>query len=188
MFAAQQAQHVLRNDRGSTEQDPVRSCFDGGVGTLTCLAKEGSKLYTNSIRTTLVHKAMTLSYSKAYQAALGQGLAAGAAEVEARQAAEASGKHTAQNAQRILGPLFAASLDGLEVLYNGGTLLEVGIRATGTLGGTWLGGVLVRLPYLIPLLDLERVVRSISYQQRISELKCCNTWGHKMVVSSIIPL
>lgn len=67
------------------------------------------------------------------------------ASLKAGNIADLAAKAKSKQARRISGPLFAAIWDSLEVLYYGGTLAEVSMRASGTLYGTWKGGVVVNI-------------------------------------------
>lgn len=81
----------------------------------------------------------------ALQSAVSEGLPMSEASLKAGNIADLAAKAKSKQARRISGPLFAAIWDSLEVLYYGGTLAEVSMRASGTLYGTWKGGVVVNI-------------------------------------------
>lgn len=81
----------------------------------------------------------------ALQSAVSEGLPMSEASLKAGNIADRAAKAKSKQARRITGPLFAAIWDSLEVLYYGGTLAEVSMRASGTLYGTWKSGVVVNI-------------------------------------------
>lgn len=102
-------------------------------------------MYTNNFRASIVEHSKQRAYHVALQSAIADGLGMPEASRKAQQIADIAGQVKSQQARRIIGPLFAAVWDGLEVMYYGGSLAEVAIRATGTLGGTWVGSVMVSI-------------------------------------------
>jgi hypothetical protein len=153
--AAKEARRQLGDEVASkTGKDDFGDCLDLGFGTLTCVVKQGSKIFVNNFRSSLVEHTKQRAYHAALQSAISDGLAVSEASRKAQQIADVAAKARKQQARRIIGPIFAAVWDGVEVLYYGGSFAEVSMRATGTLGGTWLGGVVVSIssfPSLFPL-------------------------------------
>lgn len=144
--AAKEARRQLGDDIASkTGKDDFGDCLDFSLGSLTCLVKQGSKMYTNNLRASLVEHAKQRAYHGALQEAISDGLAMAEAGRKAQRVAELAAKAKAQQARRIIGPLFAALWDALEVVYYGGSFAEVSMRAGGTLTGTWWGGVVVSI-------------------------------------------
>jgi hypothetical protein len=154
-LGAKEARRQLGDEIASkTGKDDFGDCLDLGFGSLTCAVKQGSKMYTNNFRASIVEHSKQRAYHAALQAAITDGLGMSEAARKAQQIADAAAKVKSQQARRIIGPLFAAVWDGLEVMYYGGSFAEVSMRATGTLCGTWWGGVvgenrLGRVGYLI---------------------------------------
>ncbi len=147
--AMQARQYVGDQSASKTGKFSVWDCFDLNVGSITCLTKEAAKLYTNSFRAGLVEQAKYKAYDSALQSALAQGMARKEAERHSQKLAQAAGKEKSRQARRISGPLFAAVWDTFEVLYYGGSFLEASMRASGTLGGTWLGALEVLLSFFL---------------------------------------
>lgn len=155
LSSAKEARRQLGDEIASkTGKDDFGDCLDLGFGSLTCAVKQGSKLYTNNIRASIVEHSKQRAYQNALQALISDGLGMTEAARKAQSIADLAAKDTKKQARRIFGPLFAAVWDGLEVLYYGGSFAEVSMRATGTLCGTWYGGVLVSIvsiPHLVIL-------------------------------------
>lgn len=154
-LGAREARRQLGDESASkTGKDEFGDCLDFGLGSLTCAVKQGSKMYTNNIRATIVERSKQKAYHVALQQAISDGLAMSDAARKAQTVAEVAAKAKTKQARRISGPVFAAVWDALEVIYYGGSFAEVSMRATGTLCGTWWGGVvgenrLGRVGYLI---------------------------------------
>ncbi|KAG0555446.1 hypothetical protein M758_12G173000 [Ceratodon purpureus] len=142
-LGAKEARKQLGDEIASkTGKDDFGDCLDMGFGSLTCAVKQGSKMYTNNFRASIVEHTKQRAYHVALQSAISDGLAMSEAARKAQQIADIAAKVKKEQARRIIGPVFAAVWDGLEVLYYGGSFAEVSIRATGTLCGTWWGGIL----------------------------------------------
>jgi len=145
-LAAKEARKQLGDEVASkTGKDEFGDCLDFGFGSVVCAVKQGSKLYTNNIRATIVERSKQKAYQVALQSAVSEGLPMSEASLKAGNIADRAAKAKSKQARRITGPLFAAIWDSLEVLYYGGTLAEVSMRASGTLYGTWKGGVVVNI-------------------------------------------
>ncbi|CAI9781727.1 unnamed protein product [Fraxinus pennsylvanica] len=115
-------------------------CFDGGSGTLSCMAKEGVKLYVYNIRSIHVESVRNKAIETALSDALTQGMPTkDAVELAQKEGAKAA-KLATQKAKRILGPIISSGWDFFEVLYYGGTITEGFLRGTGTLFGTYSVG------------------------------------------------
>lgn len=150
LHSAKEARRQLGDEIASkTGKDDFGDCLDLGFGSLTCAVKQGSKMYTNNFRASIVEHTKQRAYHAALQSAISDGLAISEAARKAQQIADIAAKAKKQQARRIIGPVFAAVWDGLEVLYYGGSFAEVSIRATGTLCGTWWGGVLVSVRIIV---------------------------------------
>lgn len=126
-----------------TGKDDFGDCLDFGLGSLTCAVKQGSKMYTNSLRANIVERSKQKAFHIALQQAISDGLGMSEAARKAQNIADIAAKAKSKQARRISGPLFAAVWDALEVMYYGGSFAEISMRATGTLCGTWWGGVVV---------------------------------------------
>jgi len=154
-LGAREARRQLGDESASkTGKDEFGDCLDFGLGSLTCAVKQGSKMYTNNIRATIVERSKQKAYHVALQQAISDGLGMSDAARNAQTVAEVAAKAKSKQARRISGPVFAAVWDALEVIYYGGSFAEVSMRATGTLCGTWWGGLvgenrLGRVGYLI---------------------------------------
>lgn len=120
----------------------VFNCFDGNSGTLSCVVKEGVKLYFYNIRAAHVEGTRHKAIEKALVDALSQGLtpqeAAKMAQIEGIKAA----KLATRKAKRIIGPIISSGWDFFEAVYFGGTVTEGFLRGTGTLFGTYAVGFL----------------------------------------------
>ena len=150
LLPAQEARkHVGDEVASKTGKDEFGHCLNFPVGSLSCIAKQGSKMYTNNFRATLVASAKQRAYDAALQSAKSDGLEMSEAVRKAQKISNTAAKAQKQQVQRIIAPLFAAVWDGLEVVYYGGSLAEVTLRATGTLCGTWWGGVVVSIRIIV---------------------------------------
>ncbi|KAH9566950.1 hypothetical protein CY35_03G003400 [Sphagnum magellanicum] len=141
LFSMQARQYVGDQSASKTGKFSMWDCFDLNVGSIVCVTKEAAKLYTNSFQAGLVEQAKQKAYHSALQSALAQGMVRKEAERQSQKLARAAGKEKSHQAQRILGPLFAAVWDTFEVLYYGGSFVEASMRASGTLSGTWFGAL-----------------------------------------------
>lgn len=143
LCSAKEARREFGDEVASkTGKDDFGDCFNLGFGSLTCAVKISSKFYTNNLRTSIVERSKQKAYHVALQSAISDGLGMSEAKRKAESIAKAFAKDRSRQARRISGPLFAAAWDSLEVLYYGGSIAEVVMRATGTLCGTWWGGLL----------------------------------------------
>ncbi|KAL2536925.1 hypothetical protein Fot_18316 [Forsythia ovata] len=116
------------------------NCFDGGSGTLSCVVKEGIKLYIYNIRSIHVERARSKAIETALSDALTQGMPAkDAAKLAHKEGAKAA-KLATRKAKRIIGPIISSGWDFFEALYFGGTVTEGSLRGTGTLFGTYSVG------------------------------------------------
>jgi hypothetical protein len=147
--AMQARQYVGDQSASKTGKFSMWDCFDLNVGSIVCVTKEAAKLYTNSFQAGLVEQAKQKAYHSALQSALAQGMVRKEAERQSQKLARAAGKEKSHQAQRILGPLFAAVWDTFEVLYYGGSFVEASMRASGTLSGTWFGALEVLLSFFL---------------------------------------
>lgn len=125
-----------------------------GSGTLSCIGKEGVKLYVYSIRSKHVEKVRQRTIEVALTDALKEGLTASAASKQAQKVGQKAAKLASRQAKRILGPILSSGWDFFEAVYYGGTIMEGVLRGIGTLFGTYAGGyhgeeILGKLGYLL---------------------------------------
>ncbi|CAL9045578.1 unnamed protein product [Musa banksii] len=130
------------------------NCFDMGSGSLSCVVKEGVKLYAYNIRSAHVERIRQRETEIALTEALTEGLTASMAAKKAQKAGTKAAKEASRQAKRITGPLISSGWDFFEALYFGGTLTEGFLRGTGTLSGAYAVGYhgeqrLGRLGYLM---------------------------------------
>ncbi|CAA3008747.1 Hypothetical predicted protein [Olea europaea subsp. europaea] len=116
------------------------SCFDGGYGTLSCMAKEGVKLYVYNIRSIHVESVRNKAIETALSDALTQGMPTKDAVKLAQKEGAKAAKLATQKAKRIIGPIVSSGWDFFEVFYYGGTITEGFLRGLGTLFGTYSVG------------------------------------------------
>ncbi|URE00945.1 hypothetical protein MUK42_19950 [Musa troglodytarum] len=111
-----------------------------GSGSLSCVVKEGVKLYAYNIRNAHVERIRQRETENALTEALTEGLTASMAAKKAQKAGTKAAKEASRQAKRITGPLISSGWDFFEALYFGGTLTEGFLRGTGTLFGAYAVG------------------------------------------------
>ncbi|XP_073049592.1 uncharacterized protein [Primulina eburnea] len=137
-IAAEKCRQLVGEEAASKSgKFTVLDCFDGSSGTLSCLVKEGVKLYFYSIRVVHVESRRNQAIETALADALNQGMTAtDAAKVAQKEGAKAA-KLATRKAKRIIGPIISSGWDFFEAIYFGGTVTEGFLRGMGTLAGTY---------------------------------------------------
>lgn len=154
-IAAEKCRQLVGEEAASKSgKFSLLNCFDGSSGTLSCLVKEGVKLYFYNIRVVHVESRRNRAIETALADALKQGMTAtDAAKVAQKEGAKAA-KLATRKAKRIIGPIICSGWDFFEAIYFGGTVTEGFLRGTGTLFGTYSIGFVGeqrfgRLGYLV---------------------------------------
>ncbi|KAH0461548.1 hypothetical protein IEQ34_009123 [Dendrobium chrysotoxum] len=131
---------VGEDDSSKSGKFTFLNCFDMGSGTLSCISKEGVKLYVYNIRSKHVENVRQRAIEVALTDALKEGLTASAAAKHAQKLGQNAAKLASRQAKRIVGPIISSGWDFFEAVYYGGTMMEGVLRGIGTLFGTYAGG------------------------------------------------